>query len=113
MMKRVTATVFLLAFTASMLGRSVERANAWASQHGHKAKHSTSGHSAAIGEAQKQSTRQGQTNLQEDGSILLTGFCRSSETPPSTTAPYHALTGFATDSDQRTVSPRAPPAILS
>jgi hypothetical protein len=114
-MKRLISTVFLLVFTFTMVGRSVERAEAWAAQHTHhKVKPvAHGGKGASIGEAQKQSARQGQTKLEEDGSVLIAWSSRSLEAPPSSEAQLLNLTHFAVDSLRRTVSPRAPPSLLS
>jgi len=115
MMKRVISTAFLLVFTFATVGRSVERAEAWAAQHAHH-KVRPSGHGekgASIAEAQKQSARQGQTKLEEDGSVLIAWSARSLETPLSSEAQLLNLTHFPVDSLHRTVSSRAPPSLLS
>ncbi len=114
MVKRVTATIFLLIFTASMLGRSIERAEVWAAEHKAHSKHSAPHHSATgIAEAHKQGPRQGQTKLSEDGSVLHASFVRSFNAPPSIGILAHGLTGFVADPNGQTVSSRAPPSLLS
>jgi|SRR5262245_15451343 len=114
MMKRVTASIFLLIFAVSTAGRTIERTEAWAAQHVLKSKPldpSSPGQPTA--ETHKQQPREKQTKLLEDGSILHVSFIRSSNTPPSTNALAHPLTGFIADPNDRTLSSRAPPSLLS
>jgi hypothetical protein len=105
MTKRVTSAIFLLVFTASVIGRSVERTKAWAAEHGHKSAKGITLH--------KQTDRQSQTKLWEDGTALYVPFVRSFDALSSTNAARRSLTGFVTDPRGQSISSRAPPAILS
>jgi hypothetical protein len=105
MTKRVVTTIFLLVFTVSVVGRSVERTKAWAAEHGHKSARS-------ITEVHKQSPRESQTKLWEDGTALYVSFIRSFDALPSADIPRRSLTGFVSDPRGQSLSSRAPPAIL-
>ena len=113
-MKRFASTIFLVIFTASIVGRTVERTTAWTALHVRNFKHSDPSHTGTrIAEVQKQAPRQVATKLVEDGSVLYVPFVRSVNTPRSADAFAHRLTDFVADSNHRTLSSRAPPAILS
>jgi len=112
-MKRATSIIFLLIFTASSVGRIVARTQAWAAESVHRAKHldpHRTGQSTA--ELQKQNTREKQTKLMEDGSVLHVSFVQSSNIPPATDAFARTLTGFVVDVNNRPLSSRAPPSLL-
>jgi hypothetical protein len=114
MMKRVTAALFLLIFALSTAVRAMERTEAWVAQHASKSKYlnvSRTGQPTA--ELHKQNPQAKQTKLLEDGWGLHVSFIRSSNTPPSTNALAHPLTGFATEPNDRALSLRAPPSLLS
>jgi hypothetical protein len=114
MMKRVTAAIFLLIFAVSTAVRTMERTEAWVAQRAFKSKHlDPSRAGQATTELHKQNRQEKQTKLLEDGWGLHVSFIRSSDTPPSANALAHPLTGFATDPNDRALSPRAPPSLLS
>jgi hypothetical protein len=114
MMKRLAAATFLLIFALSTAVRTMERTEAWVAQRAFKSKHldpSRAGQPTT--ELHKQNRQEKQTKLLEDGWGLHVSFIRSSDTPPSANALAHPLTGFVTDPNDRTLSPRAPPSLLS
>jgi len=105
MTKRVTSAIFILVFTASVIGRSVERTKTLAAEHGHKS-------AKGITEVHKQIDRQSQTKLWEDGTALYVSFIRSFDALTSADIPRRSLTGFVSDPRGQSLSSRAPPAIL-
>src|SRR5262245_38046948 len=106
MTKRVASAIVLLIFTVSIVGRTIERTEAWADQHVHHSQQWAKGPAGnTIGAAHKPATRQTQTTkISEDGSVLDVAFVRSSNVPPSADAFSHGLTGFAEDANRRTPS---------
>jgi hypothetical protein len=114
MMKRVTASIFLLIFAVSTVRRTVERTEAWAAQNVFKSKHlNPSRAGQPVAEFHKQNPKEKQTRLLQDGWVLHVSFARSSNTPPSANNLVHPLTGFVADLNQRPLSSRAPPSLLS
>jgi hypothetical protein len=114
MMKRVTAAIFLLIFVLSTAVRTMERTEAWVAQQAFKSKYLTPSRTGQpTAELHKQNPQAKQTKHLEDGWGLHVSFSRSSDMPPSANALAHPLTGFATDSNDRALSPRAPPSLLS
>jgi hypothetical protein len=110
MLKRVTSTIFLLVFTVSIVGRTMERTEAWVSQHALNSKHSHPGKAGdSKAELHKQAPRQSQTRLSEDGSVLDISFVRSLNAPPSIHIASYGLTEFVADPNERILSSRAPP----
>ena len=113
-MKRVAASIVLLIFAASTVRRTVERTEAWAAQYVFKSKHLfPSGPIQPVAEFHKQNPKEKQTKLLQDGWGLHVSFVRCSNTPPSTNALAHPLTGFVADLNQRALCSRAPPSLLS
>ena len=109
MMKRVASTILLLLFTTSIVGRTIERTEAWASQHALDSKHRGEHHTSfGMAKAHKDSARQG-TKIGEDGWLLDISFISSLATPPSHDRIPHALTSFIADPNRQIVSSRAPP----
>jgi acetyl-CoA carboxylase carboxyltransferase component len=110
MMKRVASAIFLLIFTASTVGRIVQRTEAWAAEHTYNSKHSVPNQATeSTAEAHKQTPREKQTKLLEDGSVLHVSFVASPNTPSSADAFARMLTGFVTDATYGPRSSRAPP----
>jgi hypothetical protein len=110
MLKRVASTVFLLVFIASVVGRTIERTQAWAEQHGLGLKQISQNQAGVgISKGHKSVGRQGQTKLVEDGWALDISFARSLHAPPSHDALAHVLTGFLGDPNRQIFSSRAPP----
>ena len=117
MTKRIATVFFLLIFSLSTVGRIMDRTEAWAAEHAYHSK-DFSRHFASYetnqstAEAHKQITREKQTKLFEDGSVLHVSFARSSNTPPSSDAFARSLADFVQDPNSRPRSSRAPPSLL-
>jgi hypothetical protein len=109
--RRVSATLFLLFYTASVLALTVQKTEAWAAELAHTFKdHPVSQHSG-IGEARNHPLHQINGKLFEDHSVLSSAFVRSF-VPPYSEAPIHQLEGFVSGENGRTTVPRAPPSLL-
>src|SRR5215468_3066781 len=114
MLKRVTASIFLLIFAVSTVRRTADRTETWAAQNASKSKHFNPSRTAQpVAEFHKQNPKEKQTKLLQDGWVLHVSFVRSSNTPPSANAVLHPLTGFVADPSRRALSSRAPPSLLS
>jgi hypothetical protein len=110
--RRLALTIFLLFYTASVVGLTVERTEQWASQsagdHQHSRPHS---HAAGFGEAHKRSPHQVNTKLHEDSSDLI-HIARTVGPYLSETELHQRPIEFVSDANSRTVSSRAPPKFL-
>jgi hypothetical protein len=110
-MKRVVLTVFLAVFAASVIGRSVVRTAAWTADH-------ASGHSKPDrGGARMGETRSKHTQWQVDpkplqDESLAASLVRSLDPPRQDGALHHADSTFVSDQSNRTLSSRAPPALI-
>src|SRR5262249_9449538 len=112
-MKRATSIIFLLIFTASSVGRIVNRTEACAAETVRRVKYFDPYQTnQSRAEIQKQNTREKQTKLMEDGSVLHVSFVRSSNTPPMADAFARTPTGFVVDANNGPLSSRAPPRLL-
>lgn len=111
-MKRIVLTVFLAFFSASIVGRSVERTWTWAAQHASDFGHSKAPSGATrLGEARKHMSWQGHTKLLQDGSAEAFFVAGQNPVLPETTV-HHASTVFVSDQSNRILSSRAPPTII-
>jgi len=111
--KRAFLTLFLLFYTFSVVGLTVERTEEWAGQRAGDLKHHQQHpqHSAKSGEAHKRTPHASQTKLYEDGVILI-GFIPTSDLPQSETGLHYRSIDFVPSRNSRSVSSRAPPAFV-
>jgi len=112
-MKQLVPTLFLVFYTVSAVGWSIDRTQAWAAEHARAGKHHQSKHGARIGEWHRRSPHQLQTKLLEDGSGLVSPFVRAFGPPQSETALHHLLRGLVAGQTARIISSRAPPTAIS
>src|SRR5204862_4462515 len=112
-MKQLVPTLFLVFYTVSAGGWSIDRTKAWAAEHARAGKHHQSKHGARIGEWHRRSPHQLQTKLLEDGSGLVSPFVSVFGLPHSETALHHLPGGFAARQSARVISSRAPPTVTS
>jgi hypothetical protein len=113
-MKRFVLTIFLVIFSVSIIGRTVERTASWAAQHSNNDdfKHSTPNRAGSrMGEGRKHTPWQVHTKLLEHG-YMAVSFDRSTDPTLSESAVHHSLGGAAMEQIGRTLSPRAPPSLL-
>ena len=111
MLKRLALTVFLLFYTASTVGLTVWRTQAWASEHSRDLKISRSESGVQISDWHKRSPHHRQTKLLEDASGLVSPFVRTYDPPYSETTVAHLLSDFVAGQSGNVVSLRAPPVI--
>jgi hypothetical protein len=109
--RRIGAAIFLLFYTAFVLTMSVQRTDTSANELAYILKHLRANQESGIDEARKHPPRQVHARLFEDHSVLISSFI-SSFAPPFVQTPVFRLEGFAIGHGGRTVSPRAPPALL-
>jgi len=112
MVKRVASAIFLLIFAAATAGRIFERTEAWAAQHTYS-KHLASNNSGQpLAETHKHQQRERQSKLLEDGSVLHVSFVSSANAFIYSDVLLHQLTRLIADSNERSLSSRAPPILL-
>jgi len=111
-MRRLVGTIFLLFYTASVIGLTVDRTEAWIEQHSHGLKNAGPGHGPRIEQTHKYSPHQVQTKLFEDGSVLVSPFVRSLRPPDTERHLTHLLAGFVADRTRGPLSSRAPPDLV-
>src|SRR5438132_8097134 len=108
-MKQLVPTLFLVFYTVSAVGWSIDRTQAWAAEHAREGKDHRSKHGARIGEWHRRSPHQVQTKWLEDGSCLVSPFVRAFGPRQSETALHHLLGGVVGGQTARGISSRAPP----
>jgi hypothetical protein len=112
-MRRFALSLFLIFYTASVVGLSIERTQAWIAEHGRDSKQGQSRQGARIGEWHRRSPRQlAFSKLLEDGSVLASPFVRTSP-PHSETTLHHLLFDVVAGQSAQVTSSRAPPTALS
>jgi hypothetical protein len=115
MLKRLIPALFLLVYTFSVVvGSTIGRAQAWASDRTQNSRHEAGQHSVRINGWHRRAPRQlWQTKIPEDGSFIVSPFVRA--TPPHfETTLYHFAVGFAAGQTVQVFSSRAPPtAVIS
>jgi hypothetical protein len=112
MIKRLIPILFLLVYTVSVLGSTIERTQAWAAERPHNSKHDGAQHPARISEWHRRPVRQlWQTRILEDGSFLVSPFVRNNP-PHFETALQHFFVGFAVRQSAPVFSSRAPPTAI-
>jgi hypothetical protein len=111
MVKRLAFVLFLLFYTASVVGLTVDRTQTWASDHSRDSKLSRSENGVRISDWHKRSPHHRQTKLLEDASGLVSPFVRTYDPPYSETAVAHLLSDFVVGQSGNVVSLRAPPVI--
>src|SRR5260370_1097466 len=112
MIKRLIPTLFLLVYTSSVLGSTIERTQAWAAERSHDSKHNGAQHPVRIGEWHRRPARPlWQTKILEDGSFLVSPFVRNNP-PHFETALLHFFVGFAVRQTAQVFSSRAPPTAI-
>jgi hypothetical protein len=109
MKRRLVPALFLVFYTASVVGLTIDRTQTWVAEHARDFKHDRSLNGARIGESHRRSPRQLHTRLIEDGPVLVSPFVRTSDPPNSETALHHLLSGFVAGQSARVISSRAPP----
>src|SRR5437879_3477716 len=109
MTKRLAPILFLLLYTASVVGSTIGRTQAWTTERAHDSKRSGFQHSARIGEWHRRPVRQQfQTKLLEDGSVLVSRFVRTNP-PHCETVLQHFSADFIGGQCAQSTSSRAPP----
>jgi hypothetical protein len=113
MMKRLVPILFIVFYTVSVIGLSIERTEAWVAEHTRDAKHGQSRQGARIGEWHRRSTRDIlHSKLLEDGSVLASPFV-STHPQNFETALHQFFAGFVVGQIAQVVSSRAPPTLIS
>jgi len=112
-MKQLVPALFLVFYTVSAVGLSIERTQSWVAEHAREGKHHQSKHGARIGEWHRRSPHQLQTKMLEDGSGLVSPFVRAFGPPQSEAALYQLLDGLVVGQTARLISSRAPPTAIS
>jgi hypothetical protein len=109
MIKKVTPFLFVLFYTLSIVGSTIERTQAWAAERTHDSKRGGGQHPARISEWHRRPVRQmWQTKILEDGSVLVSPFVQTNP-PHCETALLHFSLGFAPGQSAQASSSRAPP----
>jgi len=108
--RRLIVALFLLFYTTSVVGLTVQRTEQWAAERADSFKPQPH-HGVRIGEPHKHAPHQAQTKLYEDSSIL-TSFVRTVSPPNFETGLVDRLVWFVASRDSHTLSPRAPPTLL-
>ena len=107
-MRRLISALFIVLYTVSVIGLTIDRTQARAAEHARDSKHGRSKHGARIGEWHRRSPRQLNTKLMEDGSVLASPFIYTYPTRYET-ALHHLLSGSIAVQGARLISSRAPP----
>src|SRR2546428_228055 len=112
MIKRLIPILFLLVYTASVVGSTIGRSQAWVAERSHDSKHNGRQHPAPINEWHRRPARQlWQTKILEDGSFIVSPFVRTNP-PHFETALQHFSVGFAVRQSAQVFSSRAPPTAI-
>ena len=111
MIKRLTPILFLLVYTWSIVGSTIERTQALAAERTHDSQRG--GHPPArITEWHRRPVCQpSQTKILEDGSFVVSPFVRTNPLRCET-ALQHFSVGFAAGESAQAFASRAPPAAL-
>jgi hypothetical protein len=113
MIKRLTPILFLLVYTFSVVGSTIERAEAWAAERAHDSKHNGGYNPARISEWHRRSAGPlWQAKVLEDGSVLVSPFVRTNP-PHFETALQYFSVGFVVGRSAQAVASRAPPKTIS
>jgi hypothetical protein len=109
MIKKVTPVLFLLFYTLSSVGSTIERTQAWAGERTHDSKRGGGHHPARISEWHRRPVRQmSQTKILEDGSFLVSPFVQTNP-PRCETVLLHFSLGFTPGHRAQAFGSRAPP----
>jgi|SRR5438093_4243363 len=111
-MRKLALLTFLLFYTGSILALTAERTAIWVTEHPVVVQHSGSDPGPHLCESRKHSASHVQTKLLEDGSVFVPAFVRSSDPPQHETDLHNLLSGLVLTQAGRTISSRAPPALL-
>jgi hypothetical protein len=110
-MRRLIPAIFIVIYTVSVVGLTIDRTQALVAEHARDSKHGRSQHGARIGEWHRRVPRQLHTKLMEDGSVLASPFVRTYP-PRSEMTLHHLLSGLVPVHNAQAVSSRAPPAAI-
>src|SRR6266481_8968410 len=103
-MRRLIPLIFIVIYTVSVVGATIDRTQALVADHARDSKHGRSQHGARIGEWHRRSPRQSQhIKLMEDGSVLASPFVRTYP-PRSETVVQHLLSGLNAVQGSRVIS---------
>jgi len=111
-MRKLALFTFLLLYTGSVVGLTVERTATWVTEHRRVVEHPGSDRGPHLCESRKHSAHPLQTKLLEDGSVFVPTFVRSSDPPGCERDLLDLLSGFVATQSGRIIPPRAPPALL-
>jgi hypothetical protein len=113
MIKRLTPILFLLVYTFSVVGSTIERTQAWVGERAHDSKHHGRQYPVRINEWHRRAPRPlFQTKILEDGSFVISPFIRTNP-PQVERALQHFSTGSIAGHIAQVFSTRAPPATIS
>src|SRR5437660_12744455 len=105
-MRKFFLGFFILFYSASVVGMTMERTENWAAERAQGRRHTHSGGRSGLAESHRRPTHIGQTKLLEDGSVLVSSFVRCFDPPYSETPLHNLLAGFLTGHNGRTTAPR-------
>jgi len=109
MLRRAALTLFLLFYTASVVGLTIDRTQAWVADHSRDGKHFGSEQGTRVSDSHKRSIHHRQTKFLEDASGLVSPFVRTYDPSRSESAVPHLSLDFALGNRDDVVSLRAPP----